>query len=192
MYNLWVLSGSGKFFRDAYVNPYLDASSVRQNRIVSAYYRLQTTKVNNTIASATGGPCRALTSTEQIGCLVKASACSIGFASRGAVAFDNTNMAFQIGENGKSIAFHAHPASNRRVESLLTGFETPYALAGTLWFNGYLAYDPNAGPFFLCTGSATVLDATLVSHNLVPVPSQLPDGTPITINRLKTCPAVFP
>lgn len=210
VYNLWVVTTLGKFVKDNYLNGSISLAANRQNRAVSAFFRLHTNQVTNfgatpKVAQANTGVCKSFESTTQIGCLTKANPCSIGFAGREAVSVDNSNMAFRIGLNSNTNATAALPPSQVNIENLVTGFSTPYSIARKLWVNAYkgLANVTNTNgattthelDLLNCLGGAgsfSIVDAKVAGRNFIPVPNTLPDGTPITITRTKTCPATFP
>lgn len=143
IFNLQVVNAAGNFVKDNYLNPNLTLSAVRQNRVVTAFYRLHTTRVTTldnsapTKADSATGVCKRFDSTSQIGCLVDASACSIGFAGREAVDAANLTMAFQIGANGSSALSAALPSSQSKIENLVTLAGGAYPIARTLWVNAY-------------------------------------------------------
>ena len=188
VYNLWVVSSIGKFVKDNYLNPGLTLSAARQNRAVSAFFRLHTNQVTNfgstpKVAQANTGVCKQFTSTDQIGCLVKANPCSIGFAGREAVTADNTSMGYRIGLNGNTSVAAALPASQANIESLVTG-GTPYSIARKLWVNAYkgLANVTNTNGAtttheldllncFGASGSTAIVDSKVTGRNFIAVPS---------------------
>jgi hypothetical protein len=177
-------------------------TTANQARVVSGFYRMHTTRNTNLHGSVpTVAACLALTSTDQIGCLVKANSCSIGYAGRESVDDWATlgppaggtvkNFAFQIGETQPSIgaiqAFATHPVG-----------VTPYNLARGLWLNslsgGGLGGPGPANPplsaaelslwNWEATSNATHIDPIITARNFVVVPG--------SVVRQKSCPAVFP
>lgn len=204
VYNLMVFNAAGKFVKDNYFNPNLSTlTAVRQNRVVSAYFRLHTTQVTNfggtpTVASNPTGSCKTFSSTNQIGCLVRANPCSIGFAGREAVDAANLSMAFQIGQNGSSVVASALPASQSRIENLVTLAGPAYPISRKLWVNAYvgLANVSNVNgagvttnekdllDCFGLSGSTTSVDNSMLAHNFIKVPTG--------VSRVKSCPAIFP
>jgi len=188
VYNLWVVSTIGKFVKDNYLNPGLTLSAARQNRAVSGFFRLHTNQVTNfgatpKIAQANTGVCKQFTSTDQIGCLVKANPCSIGFAGREAVTADNTSMGYRIGLNSNTDVTAGLSASQANIESLVTG-GTPYAIARKLWVNSYkgLANVTNTNGAtttheldllncFGASGSTSIVDSKITGRNFIAVPS---------------------
>ena len=187
VYNLLVLTPAGKYVYDNYVNGSLTLAANRQRRVVSAFYRLHTTRTTNFQGTPTGGPCALLTSaTDIIGCLVKSSPCSIGFAGREAV--DNTaTMAFRLGTF--PILNDAFPPSVDRINNLVTTADVTddYPLARTLWVNTAIPANVTANETALlgCFSNAPLVDAKISQFNFVTVPSG--------ITRARTgCPVTFP
>lgn len=187
VYNLWVVSALGKFVKDGYTNPNLlnaGLSAVRQNRIVSAFYRLHVSQVDMLADLAPGINCKKFSATDQIGCLVSANPCSIGFAGREAVD-DFTNMAVQM-ENIKST-----PAT---ISNLVNGSgNPPYPLARRLWLNALNGFGTVTGDqrtLLQCFQGLRpgvpldLIDSIVAGRNFVSVPAG--------VARNKTCPATFP
>jgi hypothetical protein len=195
VFNLLVLDSNGKYVRDNYVNPNLIAinpatgqpflSAIRQTRVVSAFYRLHVSQTTNLGAFATGISCKKFSSTEQIGCLVEANPCSIGFAGRESV--DNVfNFAFQV----QGIKPTAPNISN-----LVNGSGgAPYPISRTLWvnsINGFGSVTGDQQSLLQCFRGQTagvplsLIDTLVQGRNFVPVPSNVS-------NRTKACPATFP
>ena len=185
VYNLLVVDVNGHYVRDNYLNPTLPTlSAIRQNRVVSAFYRLHVSQVTNLGSLAPGINCKKFTSTEQIGCLVSASPCSLGFAGRESV--DNAlNIAAQV-------AGIKPTAPN--IENLVNASGLPvYPLARRLWvaaLNGFSTVSGDQLSLLKCFQGLTPgvplsdIDLVLRQRNFVPVPSG--------VNRTKSCPAVFP
>ena len=210
VYNLLVLTPGGKFLKDNYSNPNLTLSvTARQNRVVSAYFRLHTSRATDlggapTVAGTPGVKiCKEFTSTDQIGCLVRANPCSIGFAGREAVDAGNLSMAFQIGKsfNAADPAASLDPtkaltASQANIENVTLNPPAAYPLARTLWVNSYvgistvlgLATDPTGEQALLncmgANGSTTSIDGIVAGRRFIPVPA--------TTSRTRICPATFP
>jgi len=185
VYNLLVVDAGGKYVRDNYINPNLPTlAAVRQNRVVSAFYRLHVSQTTSQGSFATGINCQKFSSTEQIGCLVEANPCSIGFAGREAV--DNVlNMAMQI----ESIKPTAASISN-----LVNGSGLPvYPISRKLWLNALSGFSSVTGDEatllkgfqgLLPGAPLSLIDSIVRSRNFVPVPAG--------VSRTKTCPATFP
>jgi len=185
VYNLLVVDTGGHYVRDNYVNPNLPGLSVvRQNRVVNALFRLHISQVTNLGAPAPGINCKKFSSTEQIGCLVAASPCSIGFAGREAV--DNAlNIAMQV---------DGIKATSPNIENLVNGSGNPiYPLARRLWFNALNGFGSVSGDqlsLVRCFQGLTPgvplsdIDVAIQRRNFVPVPAG--------VSRTKSCPAVFP
>ena len=161
VFNLLVLNDAGKYVLDGYTNPNVvpALAAIRQNRVVTAFFRLHTSQTdsingNPTIAgvptpaiptpvTAAGVPvspaainvCKNLTSTDQIGCLVKASPCSIGYAGREAVdKVPNAlnSFAYQLGVG----AADARPPTDSNIYALLDlSVSTFYPMSRKLFVN---------------------------------------------------------
>jgi len=187
VYNLLVVSPTGKFVKDSYTNPNLLAaglSAVRQNRIVSAFFRLHVSQTDSLADFAPGINCKKLTSTDQIGCLVSANPCSIGFAGRESVD-DFTNMAIQVE------GIRSTPAT---ISRLVNGSaQPPYPLARRLWvnaLNGFGSVTGDQRTLLQCFQGLRpgvpqdLIDSIVAGRNFVSVPG--------AVTRTKTCPAVFP
>jgi len=113
-FHLHPVTSGGLYKRDGYTNPNIPVSggipAARQNRVVTAFYRMHfthTTNLNGSVPTLPAGQfCRKLSATNQIGCLVKASACSVGFAGREAVDVFSSgpkNMAFRLADIAGSV-----------------------------------------------------------------------------------------
>ena len=178
VFNLHPVNGNGQYLRDNYLNTSIPTGSVsaaRQARIVSAFYRLHTSQVTNIGGSVpTGGPCQTFSATTQIGCLVKASACSIGFAGReGVTSPPADNMAFRIA---------GITPSTSNVQALVLG-GSAYPLARKLWFNSIKGFGAVTGAESTLTGcfqNAALVDPIVATHNFVQVPA--------SVTRLRGCP----
>ena len=184
VYNLHVFDVNGKVVRDTYLNPNLTLSATRQSRVVSAFFRLNMSQVTDLGGMPTGINCKKFSAIDQIGCLVAANPCSIGFAGREAV--DNfTNMAMRIE------GLKATPAD---ISNLVNGSGAPaYALARRLWVNsvaGFSTVTGNEQALLQCFQGTRpgipldLIDQVVAQRNFVPVPAG--------VNRSKTCPATFP
>lgn len=183
VYNLLVVDSSGHYVRDNYINPSLTLSATRQNRVVSAFFRLHATQVTNLGGFAPGINCKKFTSTEQIGCLVAASPCSIGFAGRESV--DNAlNIATQVAGIQPTVT---------NIQNLVTLGTPIYPLARRLWVNSLNGFPNVTGDqqtFLRCFEglvpgvSQNDIDLVVQHRNFVMVPPG--------VNRQKTCPATFP
>jgi ABC-type phosphate transport system substrate-binding protein len=184
VYNLLVVDTTGHYVRDNYINPNLTLSATIQARVISAFYRLHISQVTNLGAPAPGINCKKFTSTEQIGCLVAASPCSIGFAGREAV--DNAlNIAMQVA---------GIKATAPNVENLVNGSGGPiYPLSRRLWvnaLNGFSSVTGDQQSLLRCFQGLTPgvplsdIDLVVQHRNFVRVPAG--------VSRTKACPAVFP
>ena len=184
VFNLLVVDGQfGHYVRDNYVNPNLTIPTSRQNRVVSAFYRLHETQVTQLGAPVFGINCKKFSSTEQIGCLVVANPCSIGFAGREAV--DNLlNMAVQINGIKPTV---------QNIANLATLGTPVYPLARRLWLNALNGFGTVTGDqlsLLRCFQGQVPgvqlsdIDNIMVHRNFVAVPAG--------VTRTKSCPAVFP
>ena len=160
VYNLAVLNAAGKYVLDGYVNPAL-ASAVpplaasRHPRVVTAFFRLHTTQTTNLggtptiVADATGSVCKKLTSTDQIGCLVKANPCSVGYGGREAVdkvpsVLLPANMAYQLGTAADGS--DALAANNSNIINVLHPPLPIYPMARKLYVNNWVGVTSTETP----------------------------------------------
>lgn len=145
--------------------------------------RTAISQVTNLGAPASGTNCKKFTSTEQIGCLVEANPCSIGFAGREAV--DNVqNIAAQVA---------GIKPTSPNIENLVNVSGVPfYPLSRQLWVNTVSGFSLVSGdPLSLLrcfqgqsTGIAIAdIDAGVRRRGFVPIPAG--------VGRSKSCPAVF-
>lgn len=183
VFNLLVVDSGGHYVRDNFVNPNLTIPVTNQNRIVSAFYRLHMSQVTNLGALAVGINCKKFSSTEQIGCLVSASPCSVGFAGREAV--DNAlNIAMQVA---------GIKATAANISNLATNGGPIYPLSRRLWvnaLNGLAGVTGDEQSLLRCFQGnipgvpLSDIDLVVRNRNFVPVPAG--------VARTKTCPATFP
>jgi hypothetical protein len=154
--------------------------------VTGAFYRLHESAVR---PGSSGVPCMESDSTAQIGCLVQASPCSIGFASREA-ADDVT-----IGNNGvRSLLLGAPDNStavaptDAAVQALLgscggsVNLATRYPLARRLWLNTIGGFaDPlmpaDQQALSRCFADRTFIDPLLLNHHFVTLPEPAALGT---------------
>jgi hypothetical protein len=152
--------------------------------VVSAFFRLHMSQTDQLGGFAPGINCKKFTSTEQIGCLVAANPCSIGYAGRESV--DNAlNIAAQVA------GIKATPAN---IANLVNGSGLPvYPISRRLWINALNGFSSVTGDqlSFLHCFQGTVpgvpladIDQVVQNRNFVPVPAG--------VARTKSCPAVFP
>ncbi len=192
--NLHPVDRTGHYVRDNFVNPFIPTSgtgsisAARQARVVSAFYRIHATRTTDkhgsTATIATG--CQTFSATDQIGCLVKANTCSIGFAGREAVDLGATpnNFAAQI-EGIKPITIN--------IQNLVTPPASPvYPIARTLWVNSIVgrpnitaAADLPQAALYDWMAVPSHIDSIVTTHNFTVVPGAV-------TNRNKSCPATFP
>jgi hypothetical protein len=148
VYNLMVLDTTGHYKFDAYLNPNLPTlNAARQNRVVSAFFRLNASQSTNL-----GGPlpapntftagtnvCKNFTSTDQIGCIIQANPCSIGYAGREAVVkapLALNNLAYRL---GTALADSRAPTDTTITELLDTTPTAPfYPMARKLFVNHWV------------------------------------------------------
>ncbi len=177
-YNLHPVDVTGHYLRDNYVNSSITLSTVRQARVVSAFYRLHTT--NNTTQHGsvpTVANCRLFDSTVQIGCLVKANSCTIGFAGREAVdSATLQNFAFRI---------EGIPPTTQNIQNLVIAGATPvYPISRKLWMNsitGFAAATADENSLVTFESNPANIDPIILNRNFVQVPS--------TVTRLRGCPS---
>jgi hypothetical protein len=138
VWNLTPVNSAGNMAQllDSYQNPnFPNVNQIR--RFARRYYGVNMARPDATQAPATiATGCQFETDTQQIGCLVKANPCSIGFAGREAAdagpAF--ANLALRINNIISNTA---------NIENLATGGTPVYPLARKLWFNSF--QDPIIG-----------------------------------------------
>jgi ABC-type phosphate transport system substrate-binding protein len=184
VYNLLVVDSTGHYVRDNYINPNLPTlSAAKQNRVVSAFFRLHISQVTNLGSTAPGINCKKFTATDQIGCLVAANPCSIGFAGREAV--DNAlNIAAQI--NGIQVT-----ATN--IQNLVTAGAPVYPLARRLWVNSLAGFSTVTGDqLSLLNCFRGMLPGVLLSDMDGIIQRRNFVAVPPGVSRTKSCPAVFP
>jgi hypothetical protein len=196
VFNLLVVNDVGHFVLDGYLNPNLTLAAIRQNRVVTAFFRLNVTQsdpVNGTptlaavatpafgtTAPAANSFCKALTSTDQIGCLVKANPCSIGFAGREAVDKAPSTLnsfAYQLGV----AAADALPPTDTNINSLLDPSPTAnfYKMSRKLFVNHWvdplfttIATDPNFANeeiLYNCFKDSTKTNAAVSTFHFLPL-----------------------
>ena len=181
VFNLAPVNSAGNMasLLDSYQNPnFPGVNGIR--RFARRYFGIHMVRPDNlqtTPTIATG--CTADNDTTQIGCLVKASPCSIGFAGREAAdaAAPFANVALRM---------VGIPATTANIENLATGGTPVYPIARKLWFNSF--QDPLIGfaqpnlsdPELALSncmglgGNTSVVDAAIAAHNFVVVPASVP------------------
>ena len=161
---------------DSYQNPnFPGVNQIR--RLARRYYGVHMVRPDSSQAPATiATNCQNETDTVQIGCLVKASPCSIGFAGR------------EAADNGPTFANVALRMNNiisnqANIENLATGGTPVYPLARKLWFNSF--QDPIVG--FL-SPNVSAAEQALSSCMGLPRGDRtrplFPDGAPGTPTRV--------
>jgi ABC-type phosphate transport system substrate-binding protein len=179
-FHLHPVTNAGLYKRDNYVNPNIPVSggipAARQNRVVTAFYRLHfshTTNLNGSVPTLAAGQfCKKLSATNQIGCLVKANACSIGFAGREAVdvfASGPKNMAFRLADKAASVT---------NVENLFTTPSTAddYPLSRGLYVNsvkGFAAVTGDEASLLTFFRTPASIDPIVAARNFIPVPASV-------------------
>jgi len=152
-YNNFVKNADGSYAKDN-INRF----------ITGAYYRIHTSRV----MAGGGTTCTKSSSTDQIGCLVQASPCSLGFAGREAA-----NQAGSL-----ALMVNGITPTQANIEHLVT---TPadatddYPLARKLYLNTLLGFgDPlvKDGELELakCFSNNTIMNAVVSSRGFIPVP----------------------
>jgi hypothetical protein len=137
-FNLTPVANNGNMstILDNYQNPFYPGVT-QLRRFARRLYGLHMVRPDNSAKTASStAPCRMQTDTNQIGCLVKTSPCSIGFAGRegaDAVApFNNLSLRVQ-----------GIQPTDTNVQNLVTGGTPVYPIARTLWLNSF--QDPAIG-----------------------------------------------
>ena len=137
VFNLHPVDVTGHYLRDNYVNPNIPGlAAARQARVVSAFlppahHRATPT---STAASRRLPTARQFTSTDQIGCLVKANSCTIGFAGREAVdkVLPGANFALRM---------EGIIPSTQNIQNLVIAGATPvYPISRKLWLNSITGF----------------------------------------------------
>jgi len=181
VFNIHPVDAAGHYVVDNYINPNIPVAAgginaVRQARIVSGYFRLHTTATTNKNGSvptlAAGASCNtAFSSTEQIGCLVKANSCTVGFAGREAADDITLGPARNFAARIQGIT-----ASTANIQNLATGGTPVYPIARKLWFNSLVGF-----------GSPLVTAPELALFNFENVPGNI--DPIITARHFVTVPA---
>lgn len=186
VYNLMVVNAAGKYVLDGYTNPSLGTSLTvaKQNRVVSAFYRLHVSQVDNfggpipTPNSFTVGTsvCKTFDETTQIGCLTKASPCSIGYAGRESVdkAPGSNNMAYRLGTTAPGVA-----ATDTNIQALLdTTNPSFYPMTRKLfvnhWVDPALAVLPTMAKeevLYNCFKQDAITSPRVAQFHFLPIPA---------------------
>lgn len=180
IFNTFIFNSTGQVMRDNFNNPnFVDP---REARVARPFFRLHTRHVDTTSPAApTGGPCNTFTEEgAHIGCLVKASPCSIGVARHGAMdqAAPFQNFGFRVAG----------------VVPVIGGVPSlTYPMTDKLWVNSYVPGGVAFGPsltaaeqqLYACFSSPAMLDPIMVANGF--------KATPATFEpRLRGCPAGAP
>ena len=189
-FHLHPVTSAGLYKRDGYVNPNIPVSggitAARQNRVVTAFYRMNfthSTNLNGSVPTLPAGEfCRKLSATNQIGCLVKANSCSIGYAGREAIdvfASGPHNMAFRLNDIAGSVT---------NIQNLVTTASTAddYPLARGLYVNSIKGFATVTDGLFSGGNELTLLnffrnpasiDPIISTRNFVIVPGGVTRST---------------
>jgi ABC-type phosphate transport system substrate-binding protein len=174
-------SVAGFYNRDNFSNPNIPLTTIpanRQARVVTAFFRLhfnQVTTLNGSVPTLPGGSfCTRLDSTDQIGCLVKANACSIGYAGRESVdpvAVGGKNFAFRLNDVAPSVA---------KISNLFTGGLPVYPLSRGLYVNSVKGFANVTGDeltLLTFMRTPTSIDPIISAHNFINVPGGVTRST---------------
>ena len=151
--------------------------------MISAFFRLHTTQVTNLGGNpspgfATGSKvCKLFDSSRQIGCLVKASPCSIGFGERSIVdrlPSALNNFAYQLG----TAPADAKPPTDTNILALLAPVSTvAYPLSFKVfvnhWVDPALPTPPNAANeefLYNCFKDASITNPVISQFGFIPPP----------------------
>jgi hypothetical protein len=157
---------------DSYANPnFPGVNQIR--RFARRYYGVHMVRSDSSQAPATvTAPCLLTTDTTQIGCLVKASPCSVGFAGREAA---DSVAPF----NNVALRLNNIQPTQQNIENLALGGTPVYPLARKLWFNSF--QDPLIG--FAIPNLSTAEEALSLCMGLPPLCTTSADCTaPATCN----------
>jgi hypothetical protein len=183
-FNIHPLTKNCQYLTDNWLNPNFSlgpglTNAKLQNRVVSAYYRLHTTRTMLAQAPATGGACREMSAHAQVGCLVAANPCSIGYATREVTLtpIPSHNFAFEL----DGIA-----PTTVNIQNLVTGGVPLYPMARDLWLNSSVGFASGALTadelaLYNFESIPTNIDPIIVSRGFIPVP--------LPVLRLYNCPA---
>jgi hypothetical protein len=186
-FNLHPITAAGIYKRDNYLNPNIPTTggipAVRQNRVVTAFFRLQFNKVTQpapTIAPdpVSGNVCIALDPTNQVGCLVKANPCSVGFMERhGLDPSPFHNFAARLGGISPTDA---------AIQNFMTSTTPFYPLADNLFVNRASAALPTGaeGALFTVFQNPVLIDPIIQSNGFVVIPPG--------VVRARGCPSGLP
>lgn len=180
VYNIHPVDVTGHYLRDNYLNTNIPGlAAARQARVVSAYYRLHTTRNTNVNGSVPKvANCRTFTSTDQIGCLVKANTCTIGYAGREAAdkVLPGANFALRM---------EGIVPSTQNIQNLVIAGATPvYPISRKLWLNSLTGFSTGTADetsLFNFESNAASIDPIVLNRNFVQVPA--------SVTRLRACPS---
>jgi cysteine-rich repeat protein len=135
----------------------------RNRRMVGAFYRIHTT----TSLASPAVTCQNRDATSQIGCLVSASPCSIGFAGRGATDDNPGTAALKVNKLHPSVdcvGTVAYPLSRKLYINSFTGFEDAAVVGQEL-------------ELVKCAAIGATINPILNNRGFVPLPGGAPNGT---------------
>lgn len=191
IFNVHVVDSAGHYVKDNFINPNIPLSAARQNRVVAGFYRIHTTtNTNKNGSNPQVANCRTMSSTEQIGCLVKANTCSIGFAGREA-ADDILTLG---SASNFAIMLKGFRPTVSNIQNLVNGnAANSYPASRVLWLNsinGFTGMSAQETQLFNFENTPASIDPIVVNRNFVQYPATDAGGNPL--NRMKVCPATFP
>jgi hypothetical protein len=134
--NLGHMQTSPNVLLDAYANPNFPALTGNGlRRFVRRFYAVHMIRPDSSGAPATiATGCKQTDDTSQIGCLVKASPCSLGYAGREAA-----DPAGSVQFNNVALRLAGVQATQATIENLATAGTPVYPMARKLWFNSFQA-----------------------------------------------------
>ena len=129
------------------------------NFMIGAFFRIHPTKASS--YAAAGSPtCQADSDTGQIGCLVNADPCSIGYAGREADQQTGNSALFVNGVR----------PTDQAVAKLMTDTANAYPLSRRLYFASLVGFDNVTGgelELAKCMTNNTAINKAMVDHNFV-------------------------
>ncbi len=171
-WNLWPRTQAGQLVTQAYrVNGVL-----AERPIVGAFYRIHSSRTAITPASGTitsdcldGVCCQEFDSTRQIGCLVQASPCSIGYAG-----IDATTAALDARQIPAGSVYGAFSLSVNGVNPVTPSCVTggAYSLSRLLYFNSLSGFDTASAADLAMTQCAvdpTLMAPVLARNDFLPI-----------------------
>jgi hypothetical protein len=185
VYNLHLRKPDGTYQTINRPNPSAPTGPFIPAQIVGAFYRIHSTRSLDNINPA-ANPCTRSDATSQLGCLARASKCSIAFASGEAVTQTPGTRGLRVNDVAPSTV---------TIRALLNG-GTVYPFAHKLYVNSIIGFEQILGPDQFAPDSeqelvkcfSTIADATVTQFGLVPLP-----GDPFCedVNESTLCPEQF-